>query len=73
MPAMGGIEFATQILAIRRTRLRWRCSPVTPIRRMSKRRARPACWMCISKPGTIQQMEEVLKALFAKLSGDPKE
>jgi DNA-binding NtrC family response regulator len=72
MPTMGGMEFAIQILGI---------DPGTAVAVLTGHAnpkdieaARAAGVLdVISKPGTIQQMEQVLKDLFAKRPGMKKE
>jgi CheY-like chemotaxis protein len=66
MPTMGGIEFATQILGIRREAAVAVLTGHADPKDVEAARAAGVLDV-ISKPGTIQQMEEVLRDLFAKL------
>jgi len=72
MPTLGGIEFVKEILGVRPG------AAVAVLTGHADRKdveaARAAGVLdIVSKPGTIQQMEEVLRDLFAKRSGVMKE
>jgi DNA-binding NtrC family response regulator len=71
MPTMGGIEFAKEILAVRASAAVAVLTGHADPKDVAAARA-AGVMDVVSKPGTIQQMEEVLKDLFAKTSGVKK-